>query len=90
MGSRAGARNEQATQSPKVADVFRKGARVEVRTWGGKELAGMVCDREPDGLLLDLRQDGTAQGQYVFLPWSSVEQVTAIGVTERPVKSLPL
>ena len=83
-------RGQDSPQLPKVADMFRRGARVEVRTWGGKELSGAVCDREPDGLLLDLRQDGTLRGEYVFLPWSSVEQVVAVGISERPVKSLPL
>lgn len=63
---------------------------MEVRTWAGKELSGVVCDRESDGLLVDLRADGTKRGEYVFLPWSSVEQVLAVGITERPVKSLPL
>lgn len=90
MGSNGGRRQEAAAQPPKVADVFRRGARVEVRTWGGKELAGVVCDREADGLLLDLRHDGAAHGEYVFLPWTSVEQVAAVGITERPVKFLPL
>ena len=89
MGPNAG-RGHDPPQPPKVADVFRRGARVDVRTWAGKELSGVVCDREPDGLLLDLRQDGTSRGEYVFLPWSSVEQVAAVGVTARPVKSLPL
>jgi len=73
-----------------VADVFRRGSRVEVRTWGGKDLLGVVCDRETDGLLLDVRQDGASRGEYVFFPWTSVEQVAAVGITERTVKSLPL
>lgn len=79
-----------SAQPPKVADVFRRGSRVEVRTWGGRDLVGLVCDRENDGLLIDVRQDGAARGDYLFLPWSSVEHVAAVGITERTVKSLPL
>jgi hypothetical protein len=89
LASNVSGRRESA-QPPKVADVFRRGSRVEVRTWGGKVLYGVVCDRETDGLLLDVRRDGAASGEYVFLPWSSVEQVAAVGITERTVKSLPL
>lgn len=83
-------RGYDSTQLPKVADVFRRGARVEVRTWAGQELSGTVCDREPDGLLLDLRREDSTRGEYVFLPWTSIEQVHAVGITERPVKFLPL
>jgi hypothetical protein len=80
--------DERLFQAPKISDALKKGAYVSVTTWGGREMAGLVCDREQSGLLLDVREpDADAEG-YVFLPWSSVEQVKVREVAQRRVKFL--
>ena len=84
------AESEQWTnQTPKVADALKRGSPVSVTTWGGRELSGTVCDREQTGLLLDVREPGDTSAGYVFLPWSSIEQVAIRGVSPRRVKFLP-
>ncbi len=75
-------------QTPKVADALKRGSPVSVTTWGSRELSGTVCDREQTGLLLDVREPGDTAG-YVFLPWSSIEQVAIREVSPRRVKFLP-
>lgn len=82
-------RPEWLSQAPKVADALRKGMTVTVTTWGGREVSGLVCDREQAGLLLDLREADERPGKYVFLPWSSVEQVEIPEIAQRRVKFLP-
>ncbi len=79
---------DRSYQVPKVSDALRKGARILVSTWGGRELSGLVCDREPGGLLLDVSEADAEPGEYMFLPWSSVEQVTIRELTQRRMKSL--
>lgn len=72
-------------RAPKVSDAFRRGILVSAVTWSGRRVEGLVCDRDQVGLLLDAEgADG-----YVFLPWSSVEQVDIREVAPRRVKSLP-
>ncbi len=84
------AESEQWTnQTPKVTDALKRGSRVSVTTWGGQELSGMVCDREQIGLLLDVRKPDNSAAGYVFLPWSSIEQVVIREVAHRRVKFLP-
>jgi hypothetical protein len=80
---------EWLAQAPKVADALKKGMVVSVATWSGREISGVVCDREQAGLLLDVREpDSDAEG-YVFLPWSSIEQVNIREIAQRRVKFLP-
>jgi len=45
-------------QAPKVVDALKRGSPVSIVTWGGRELAGTICDREQTGLLLDVREPG--------------------------------
>jgi hypothetical protein len=78
-----------AVQAPKVGDALKKGVTVSVATWSGREISGLVCDREPEGLLLDVGEPGEDNGGYIFLPWSSIEQVVIREVTPRRVKFLP-
>lgn len=75
-------------QAPKVSDAFRKGVAVTVTTWGGRAVSGVVCDRDPAGVLLEARENGEGEPGYVFLPWSSVEQVGISQLTPRRVKFL--
>jgi hypothetical protein len=76
-------------QAPKVVDALKRGSLVSITTWGGRELSGTVCDREQTGLLLDVREPGDSGDGYVFLPWSSVEQVVIREISPRRVKFLP-
>ena len=76
-------------QAPKVVDALKRGSLVSITTWGGRELSGTVCDREQTGLLLDVREPGDRGDGYVFLPWSSVEQVVIREISPRRVKFLP-
>ena len=76
-------------QAPKVVDALKRGSLVSITTWGGRELSGTVCDREQAGLLLDVRERGDSADGYVFLPWSSIEQVVIREVSPRRVKFLP-
>ncbi|MCA1688026.1 MAG: hypothetical protein LC714_05445 [Actinobacteria bacterium] len=79
---------EWLSRAPKVSDALKKGVFVSVTTWGGREMSGLVCDREQTGLLLDVREPDADADGYVFLPWSSVEQVKVREVTQRRVKFL--
>jgi hypothetical protein len=79
---------EWLAQSPKVSDAFKKGISVSVTTWGGREITGLVCDREQAGLLLDIGQSNANSAGYMFLPWSSIEQVAIREVVQRRVKFL--
>jgi hypothetical protein len=76
-------------QAPKVVDALKRGSLVSITTWGGRELSGTLCDREQAGLLLEVREPDDSADGYVFLPWSSVEQVVIREVSPRRVKFLP-
>jgi hypothetical protein len=80
---------EWLAQAPKVSDALKKGIVVTVATWSGREITGVVCDREQAGLLLDEREPGAESEGYSFLPWSSIEQIRIREVTQRRVKFLP-
>lgn len=82
-------RPEWHAQAPRVSDALRKGMAVTATTWGGTEISGLVCDREQAGLLIDARESAEGPGKYVFLPWSSVEQVEIPEIGQRRVKFLP-
>ena len=79
---------EWLAQAPKVSDALKKGIFVSIVTWSGREVVGLVCDREHSGLLLDVREPDADSGGYVFLPWSSIEQVKIRDVAQRRVKFL--
>ena len=80
---------EWLAQAPKVSDALKKGIVVSVATWSGREITGVVCDREQAGLLLDVREPDAESEGYSFLPWSSIEQIRIREVTQRRVKFLP-
>lgn len=83
------AQGSQEWHTPKVSDALRKGMPVSVTTWGGREVTGPVCDRDQSGLLVDVRGQDDDAPVYIFLPWSSVEQIEIRDLTPRRVKSLP-
>ncbi len=78
-----------ACSSPQGLRRLEKGNDVSVATRSGREIAGVVCDREEVGLLLDLREPEADSEGYSFLPWSSIEQVKVREVAQRWVKFLP-
>ncbi|HEX2182681.1 MAG TPA: hypothetical protein VHH10_10380 [Rubrobacteraceae bacterium] len=78
---------EWLAQAPKVSDALKKGTGVSVATWSGREITGVVCDREEAGLLLEIREPDS--DGYSFLPWSSIEQVRVREIAQRRVKFLP-
>lgn len=80
---------EWLAQAPKVADALKKGVSVTISMWNGREISGLICDREETGLLLDIRAPNGDSAGYVFLPWSSIEQVAIQAVAQRRVKFLP-
>jgi hypothetical protein len=61
----------------------------ESQQWTNQTPKGTICDREQTGLLLDVRAPDDSADGYVFLPWSSIEQVEIREVSQRRVKSLP-
>ena len=80
---------EWLDHAPKISDALKKGMVVTVATWSGREITGVVCDREQVGLLLDAREPDAESEGYSFLPWSSIEQIRIREVTQRRVKFLP-
>jgi hypothetical protein len=80
---------EWLAQVPRVSDALKRGTDVSVATWSGREIAGVICDREEVGLLLDLREPEAESEVYSFLPWSSIEQVKVREIAQRRVKFLP-
>jgi hypothetical protein len=79
---------ERIAQVPKVSDAFKRGIFISITTWSGREIIGAVCDREQTDLLLDVREPDADSDGYVFVPWSSVEQVKIRNVAQRRVKFL--
>ena len=75
-------------QAPKVSDALKKGVFISIVTWGGREVTGVICDREQTGVLLDISVSADGSDGYVFLPWSSIEQVNIRSVSPRRVKVL--
>ena len=73
---------------PRVSDALKSGMAVSISTWSGRELRGVISDRDQAGLLLDLGGDGDGPDGYTFVPWSSVEQVDIPEVAHRRVKFL--
>jgi hypothetical protein len=57
--------------SPKLrrlGGALKKGISVSVTTRSGREIAGLVCDWERVGLLLDIRRAGANSAGYALLP----------------------
>jgi len=72
-------RGRNAGDAPQITGFFDRGSLVTVSARTGNDLKGYVCDHNDNGLLLDSRDpSGDATG-YEFLPWSSIERVSAEG-----------
>lgn len=65
--------------APQMQVFFGRGSLVFVSARTGNDLTGYVCDRDANGLLLDVRDPSGDPGGYEFLPWSSIERVSVEG-----------
>ena len=63
--------------APRIEGFMGRGSMVMVAARTGVDLAGYVCDQNESGLLLDARDPSGASTGYEFLPWSSIERVSA-------------
>ena len=65
--------------APGMGGFFVRGSRVSVSARTGNDLEGYVCEANESGLLLDVRDPSGDPGDYEFLPWHSIERVSAAG-----------
>jgi hypothetical protein len=65
--------------APRITGFFDRGSLVTVSARTGNDLKGYVCDQNENGLLLDSRDPSGDPTGYEFLPWSSIERVSAEG-----------
>ncbi|CAN5776201.1 hypothetical protein BH18ACT11_BH18ACT11_17920 [soil metagenome] len=65
--------------APQMTGFFSRGSLVTVAARTGVDLEGYVCDQNESGLLLDARDPSGDPTAYEFLPWSSIERVSAAG-----------
>lgn len=65
--------------APRITGFFDRGSLVTVSARTGIDLKGYVCDQNENGLLLDSRDPSGDPTGYEFLPWSSIERVSAEG-----------
>ena len=63
--------------APSMTGFFARGSLVTVSARTGVDLEGYVCDQNERGLLLDARDPSGDPTGYEFLPWSSIERVSA-------------
>lgn len=65
--------------APEISGFLSRGSWISVSARIGNDLAGYVCDSDVNGLLLEVRDPSGALHGYEFLPWSSIERVSADG-----------
>jgi hypothetical protein len=63
--------------APEISGFLSRGSFVSVSARIGNDLAGYVCDRDGSGLLLEVRDPSGDIHGYEFLPWASIERVSA-------------
>jgi hypothetical protein len=63
--------------APRIEGFLGRGNPVTVSARTGVDLEGYVCDQNESGLLLDARDSSGDPTGYEFLPWSSIERVSA-------------
>ncbi|BBL79638.1 hypothetical protein RxyAA322_14920 [Rubrobacter xylanophilus] len=63
--------------APDIRGFLRRGSFVSVAARIGNDVSGYVCDWDGNGLLLDVRDPSGDPAGYEFLPWTSVERVSA-------------
>jgi hypothetical protein len=65
--------------APRITGFLGRGSLVTVSARTGIDLKGYVCDQNESGLLLETRDPSGDPSGYEFLPWSSIERVSAGG-----------
>jgi hypothetical protein len=65
--------------APEIRGYLGRGSFVSVSARIGNDLTGYVCDRDESGLLLEVRDPSGDPHGYEFLPWSSIERISAEG-----------
>jgi hypothetical protein len=65
--------------APEISGFLSRGSWISVSARIGNDLAGYVCDSDVNGLLLEVRDPSGDLHGYEFLPWSSIERVSADG-----------
>ncbi|HET7272571.1 MAG TPA: hypothetical protein VFI90_15980 [Rubrobacter sp.] len=75
---RPGNMEEMRDDAPRITGFLGRGSFVKVSARTGIDLRGYVCDQNESGLLLDARDQGGDPTGYEFLPWSSIERVSAV------------
>ena len=63
--------------APEIPGFLSRGNCVSISARIGNDLAGYVCDLDGNGLLLEVRDPGGGLHGYEFLPWSSIERISA-------------
>ena len=63
--------------TPGIAGFLSRGKFVSISARIGNDLAGYVCDLDRNGLLLEVRDPSGDLHGYEFLPWSSIERISA-------------
>jgi hypothetical protein len=63
--------------APRLTSFLGRGSLVTVSAKTGIDLEGYVCDQSESGLLLDSRDPSGDPTGFEFLPWSSIERVSA-------------
>ena len=75
----AGSMEGMRDDAPQITGFLGRGSFVVVSARTGIDLRGYVCDLNESGLLLDARDPSGDPTGYEFLPWSSIERVSAGG-----------
>lgn len=65
--------------APQITGFLGRGNFVTLSAKTGIDLRGYVCDHNESGVLLDARDQSGDPTGYEFLPWSSIERVSAGG-----------
>jgi hypothetical protein len=65
--------------APEISGFLSRGSWISVSARIGNDRAGYVCDSDVNGLLLEVRDPSGDLHGYEFLPWSSIERVSADG-----------
>ena len=77
MEEQSGQTDGLRSDAPGMEGFFRRGERISVSARTGNDLRGYVCGADDNGLLLDVRDPSGDPAGYEFLPWSSIERVSA-------------
>jgi hypothetical protein len=66
-------------EAPAISGFLSRGSFVSVSARIGNDVGGYVCDRDGSGLLLEVRDPSGDPSGYEYLPWSSIERISAEG-----------